>query len=138
MPAKTKHKIVIDTNLWISFLLTTDYSKIDSLLSNETIILLFSEELIDEFVQVAQRPKFRKYFSLDDLENLLVKVRTKAEFISVTSIVDICRDTKDNFLLALAQDGKATHLITGDNDLLVLQKIGKTKIITITKYLSKK
>ena len=138
MPTKTKHKIVIDTNLWISFLLTTDYSKIDSLLSNETIILLFSEELIDEFVEVAQRPKFRKYFSLDDLENLLVKVRTKAEFISVTSIVDICRDTKDNFLLALAQDGKATHLITGDNDLLVLQKIGKTKIITITKYLSKK
>ena len=138
MPAKTKHKIVIDTNLWISFLLTTDYSKIDSLLSNETIILLFSEELIDEFVEVAQRPKFRKYFSLDDLENLLVKVRTKAEFISVTSIVDICWDTKDNFLLALAQDGKATHLITGDNDLLVLQKIGKTKIITITKYLSKK
>ena len=137
MPAKTKHKIVIDTNLWISFLLTTDYSKIDSLFSNETIILLFSEELIDEFVEVAQRPKFRKYFSLDDLENLLVKVRTKAEFISVTSIVDICWDTKDNFLLALAQD-KATHLITGDNDLLVLQKIGKTKIITITKYLSKK
>ena len=118
--------------------MTSDYSKIDALLSNETIVLLFSQELIDEFVEVAQRPKFRKYFSLDDLENLLLKVRTKAEFISVTSVIDICRDPKDNFLLALAQDGKATHLITGDNDLLVLQKIGKTKIITITKYLSKK
>lgn len=138
MPAKPKHKIVIDTNLWISFLLTSDYSKIDSLLSKETIVLLFSQELLDEFVEVAQRPRFRKYFSIDDLENLLLKVRTKAEFVSVTSDIDICRDPKDNFLLALAQDGKATHLITGDNDLLVLEKIGKTKIITLTKYLSKK
>ena len=138
MPAKPKHKIVIDTNLWISFLLASDYSKIDSLLSKEAIVLLFSQELIDEFVEVAQRPKFRKYFSIDDLENLLLKVRTKAEFVSVTSVIDICRDPKDNFLLTLAQDGKATHLITGDNDLLVLEKIGKTKIITITKYLSKK
>ena len=138
MPAKTKHKIIIDTNLWISFLLTSDYSKIDALLSNETIILLFSQELIDEFVDVAQRPKFRKYFSLHDLENLLLKVRAKAKFISVTSIIDICGDPKDNFLLALAQDAKATHLLTGDNDLLVLRKIGTTRIITITKYLSKK
>ena len=138
MPAKTKHKIIVDTNLWISFLLTSDYSKIDALLSIETIILLFSQELIDEFVDVAQRPKFRKYFSLDDLENLLLKVRAKAKFISVTSIIDSCRDPKDNFLLALAQDAKATHLLTGDNDLLVLQKIGTTRIITITKYLSEK
>jgi len=138
MPAKTKHKIIIDTNLWISFLLTNDYSKIDALVSNKTLVLLFSQELIDEFVEVAQRPKFRKFFSLNDLENLLLKVRANAKFVSVTSTIDICRDPKDNFLLALAKDGKATHLLTGDNDLLVLEKIGATRIITITKYLSKK
>jgi putative PIN family toxin of toxin-antitoxin system len=138
MATKTKHRIVIDTNFWISFLLTNDYSKIDHLFSSENIVLLFSQELIDEFIEVAQRPKFRKYFSLADLEDLLTKVRAKAEFISVTSNIEICRDPKDNFLLALAQDGKATYLITGDKDLLVIQKIGKSKIITITEYLSKK
>ena len=137
MAKKTKHRIVIDTNLWISFLLTSDYSKIDPLFSSENIVLLFSQELIDEFIEVAQRPKFRKYFSLEDLKDLLIKVRATAEFISVTSIIEICRDTKDNFLLALAQDGAATYLITGDKDLLILQKIGKTKITTITEYLSK-
>ena len=138
MATKAKHRIVIDTNLWISFLLTSDYSKIDPLFSSQGIVLLFSQELIDEFIEVAQRPKFRKYFSLVDLQDLLIKVRTKAEFISVTSKIEICRDPNDNFLLALAQDGKATHLITGDKDLLVLEKIGKSKITTITKYLSKK
>lgn len=54
------------------------------------------------------------------------------DLIEVESIVTICRDPKDNFLLALAKDGKADYLITGDNDLLVLNKFGKTKIITIT------
>lgn len=138
MPAKAKHKLVIDTNLWISFLLTSDYSKVDQMFADNTVKILFSRELLDEFVEVAQRPRFRKYFSLDDMEDLLTKVSAKAEFISVTSTVDLCRDPKDNFLLALAKDGNATHLLTGDNDLLVLRKVGKTRILTIAGYLRKK
>ena len=58
MPAKTKHRIVIDTNLWISFLLTSDYSKVDPMFADNAIKLLFSQELIDEFVEVVQRPRF--------------------------------------------------------------------------------
>jgi len=138
MPTKTKHRLVIDTNLWISFLLMNDYSKVDPLFADNAVKLIFSQELIDEFVEVAQRPKFRKYFPLDDIVDLLTKVRTKAEFIAVTSKVDLCRDHKDNFLLALAKDGNATHLLTGDKDLLVLQKVGKVKIVTITDYLTRK
>lgn len=69
---------------------------------------------------------------------MLKILRAKAEFITVTSVIDICRDPKDNFLLALAHDGYATHLLTGDKDLLVLKKVGKTKILTITEYVSKK
>lgn len=137
MPTKTKHKLIIDTNLWISFLLTRDFQKIDSFYSNKDITLIFSHELLNEFVEVANRPKFKNFFSFDDLEDLFIKLRSNAEFIVVTSILEICRDPKDNFLLALAQDGKATHLITGDKDLLIIQKIGITKILTISEYLSK-
>ena len=134
---KTKHRIIIDTNLWISFLLTKDLSKIDSLLKGNHVKLLFSQELLEEFIEVAKRPKFKKYFSQQDIKNLLSKINTKAEFITVKSNVTICRDAKDNLLLALAKDGKASHLITGDSDLLVLNKISKTEILTITSYLSK-
>ncbi len=135
---KTKHRVIIDTNLWISFLLTKDFSKIDLLLKDNKLTLLFSQELLDEFVEVAQRPKFKKYFSTNDLQDLLSKIRTKAEFISVTSFIDLCRDKKDNFLLALANDGKATHLITGDKDILGIEKLNKTEISTMTDYLTKK
>ncbi|WP_083596607.1 putative toxin-antitoxin system toxin component, PIN family [Cnuella takakiae] len=73
---------------------------------------------------------------MEDLQQLLESISRKAQFVDVTSEVDACRDPKDNFLLSLAQDGKATHLLTGDKDLLELQKHGRTKILTISQNLS--
>ena len=124
-----KDRLIIDTNLWLSFLIKKDYIKLDEILSDELVTLLYSQQLIDEFIEVAQRPKFKKYFSNADLQQLLMGMSKRAHFIEVSSIVDICRDPKDNFLLALAKDSKASHLLTGDNDLLVLKRFGKTKII---------
>ena len=37
-------------------------------------------------------------------------------------------------MLSLAVDGKADYLLTGDKDLLVLEKIGDTKIKTISEF----
>ena len=130
-----KDRVIIDTNLWISFLLTKDFSKFDTIIADKKLILLFSQELIDEIVEVTQRIKFRKYFPLDDLERLLLKIRNRADFIKIKSTVTDCKDPKDNFLLSLSVDGKATHLITGDKDLLVLKFYGETKILSITAYL---
>ncbi len=56
------------------------------------------------------------------------------DFIEVESLITVCRDRKDNFLLALAKDGKADYLLTGDKDLLELKKFAKAKIITITNF----
>ncbi len=128
-------RIIIDTNLWISFLLTKDYSKLDKLFSNNDLVLLFSAELLEEFVEVARRPKFKKYFAVADINSLLSEIHLKAEFLEVTSEINLCRDPKDDFLLSLSQDGNATHLITGDNDLLEIKVFGKTLILTIADYL---
>ena len=135
MPKK-KDRIIVDTNLWISYLLSSDYIRLDKLFANQSLTLLFSETLLNEFIEVAHRPKFRKYFASRDLENLLIKIKDEAEFIEMTSDVQICRDPKDNFLLSLAKDGKATYLITGDKDLLDIKIFGGTKIVTIRNYLS--
>lgn len=126
-----KLRIILDTNLWISFILTKDYSKLDQILDSKSAVLLFSAELLDEFLEVVRRPKFRKYFSQEDLLGLLNQIETHAEIIRVNSIVKECRDSKDDFLLALAIDGNATHLITGDLDLLSMKKFKNTEIITI-------
>lgn len=133
-----KHRVVLDTNLWISFLLTRDYSKFERLMSADLVTLLISYELMEELVEVAERPKFRKYFNLSDLTDLLVNLKQKSELIHVSSQFNVCRDDKDNFLLSLAIDGNATHLLTGDKDLLVLHPFGEVQIQTITDYLFKR
>ena len=133
-----RDKIIIDTNLWISFLISGDYSKLDRLLLGGKCILLFNEELLEELLIVSQCPKFRKFFSVKDINLLLSALEDYMLFVNGNSVVNICRDEKDNFLLALAIDSKADYLLTGDKDLLELIKIRKTRIITISSYLALK
>lgn len=107
MPKKPD-RIILDTNLWISFLISKDYSKLDKLLF---------------------------YFSLSDIEDILDTINEHAEFVTVKGQVIMCRDPKDNFLLSLAADGQADYLLTGDHDLLALKKMNKTKIMLLSDYL---
>ncbi len=127
---KTK-KAILDTNLWISFLISKDYSFLDNYIEKGKIKLIFSEELFNEFILVTERPKFKKYFSKKDIKKLTQVISNYGFLVSVKSDVKICRDIKDNFLLNLAIDSKADFLVTGDNDLLELKTIAKTKILTI-------
>ena len=130
-------KIILDTNLWISFLISKDFSKLDKILFSGKCRLVFSEELMQEFLQVAGRPKFRKYFFPDDLETILETIEEYADFVQVTTITTECRDPKDNFLLSLAIDAKADYLLTGDNDLLDIRNMQGTEILTISEFLQK-
>jgi uncharacterized protein len=128
-------RIIIDTNLWISFLITKDFTKLDEIIFSRHGILIFSQELLDEFLEVAKRPKFRRFFSAPDIEEILETIEEYADFVKVETKIEICRDPKDNFLLSLSVDGNADFLLTGDKDLLDLQKIGETTIITISDFL---
>jgi putative PIN family toxin of toxin-antitoxin system len=133
-------KVILDTNLWISFLISKDYSFLDNFIEKGKIKLIFSEELFSEFISVTERPKLKKYFAEDDVKHLIRLIDKYGILINVSSKKSICRDLKDNFLLNLAVDSLADYLVTGDNDLLVIKKIQKTRIITIkelTKELSK-
>lgn len=129
-------RIIIDTNLFISFLITKDFSKLDRILLSEKAVLLFSEELLNELTDVVKRPKLKKYFHKRDVERLLDVIGEFAIAVQVVSEIELCRDEKDNFLLALAMDGKADYLLTGDKDLLELKTIGDTEITTLTTFLN--
>lgn len=130
-------KVIVDTNLWISWLITKDYKKLDKVFLKKNFKLVFSLELIEEFIEVVHRPKLRKYFSKKDIETIIQFIYESALFVDVKSQTTGCRDEKDNFLLALAIDSKADFLLTGDKDLLEIKKIGKTRIIAWIELLEK-
>ena len=137
MKKKVK-RIIIDTNLWISFLITKDFTKLDEIIFSRQAFLVFSQELLDEFLEVAKRPKFRRFFSASDIEEILETIDEYADFVKVKTKIEVCRDPKDNFILSLSVDGNVNFLLTGDIDLLDLNKFGETTIITISDFLKEK
>jgi putative PIN family toxin of toxin-antitoxin system len=128
-------RVILDTNIWVSFLITKDFAKLDEIIFSKQCILVFSQELLDEFLEVVRRSKFRPFFSASDIESILETIDEYADFVKVESKFQICRDPKDNFLLSLSVDGKADFLLTGDKDLLELDKFGLTTITTMSNFL---
>jgi putative PIN family toxin of toxin-antitoxin system len=135
--AKRPERIVVDTNILISYLIGNSFIRLDKYIQSGQVKLIFSEELLNEFLEVTSRPKLRKYFSEKDIFSLLDHIQNNADFIDVTSKVAVCRDQKDKFLLALCADGKADYLITGDEDLLVIKKFRKTTVITFAEFIQR-
>lgn len=123
--------VILDTNLWISFLISKDYSFLDNYVLKGKVKLIFSEELFHEFIIIAEKPKFKKYFSKSDINQLIQMIDKYGILVKVTSEIILCRDIKDNFLLNLAVDSNADFLVTGDKDLLEIKNIHITKILTI-------
>ena len=129
------YKIVIDTNIWISYMLNRSQSLLGQILLSEAIDLVSSQALEDELFNVLNRPKFSRRFTLEQIQRFREDFELAVHHIQVSSQVDICRDPKDNFLLALALDANADFILTGDEDLLVLSRFNDIVIITIRDFI---
>jgi putative PIN family toxin of toxin-antitoxin system len=129
-------RLVIDTNLWISFLISKSFQKLDEILLNSSVKICFSYELLSELHESTSKPKLSKHFGENAIEAMLFALSEFIELIEVTSEVSVCRDPNDNFILALCKDADADFLLTGDKDLLALNPFGKTKILSIAAFIS--
>jgi len=63
---KRKDRIILDTNIWISFLISESFSGFDVLISSNNIEFLFCEEQLQEFIDVVNRPKLKKLFLISN------------------------------------------------------------------------
>ncbi len=103
-------KVIIDTNLWISFLIGKQLASLKPLLIEQVVQPILSEQLLQEVVLVTQRPKLQRYFSPTKVKELIDLLEIIGLSIERKSEVLICRDPKDNYLLALAKDSQADFL----------------------------
>ena len=69
MRSDCKTRIIVDTNLWISFLIGKKLAGLLDFLSDEKVELVVSQELLNEVLEVASRPKLKKYFSQEHLND---------------------------------------------------------------------
>ncbi|MBO7625870.1 MAG: putative toxin-antitoxin system toxin component, PIN family [Bacteroidales bacterium] len=134
MPRKTEQRVIIDTNCWISFLIGRRMSRLVDLLSSESVKLVVCQELLDELQDVTSRPKLAKYFPQKEVDSLIEFMELIGERFEPRQKVQICRDSADDYLLALAIESHAHYLVTGDQDLLVIKKIKNCRIVDVITF----
>jgi len=110
--------IILDTNIWISYLLSRKYHILTNLILSNQLKIVTCNKLINEFNEVLQREKFRRYIKMKDIREA-VKIHLRlCRLVEVEMKSDYLTDKKDNYLIDLYIASKATLLVTGDKQLL--------------------
>ena len=135
MPPRASLRLVVDTNVFISSLLSGPMMRLARIAFTDHTLLYSVEQLV-ELKEVMSRRKIRARIIKGNQEELITSLWVHAELVPVRSSVRICRDPDDDHFLALSVDGLADILITGDKDLLVLKKFNKTRIITPGEFMA--
>jgi putative PIN family toxin of toxin-antitoxin system len=122
---------VFDTNVLVSAFLVPDSKprRALELVRRKGAVLLSAATLV-ELREVLDRPRILRYTSNQLVEPFLAVLARGAEWVNVTSTIAACRDPKDDKFLELAVDGRATHIITGDFDLLTLNPFREIRILS--------
>jgi len=127
-------KVIFDTNVWISFLIGKHLAKIKQYISDGSITIITTEQLLTEIKIVTNREKLKKYFPEESVKELVELLETIAITVEIKPTHFINRDTKDNFLLDLIDYSKADYLVTGDKDLLAHNPFKSAKILTPAEF----
>lgn len=98
--------------------------------------ILISVPVLLELAEVLTREKFNKYLLEEKRMLFLVTFLKGAELVKVIEAVTDCRDVKDNKFLELAMSGSADFIVSGDDDLLVLNPFRGIPIITPREFLN--
>ncbi|MFN4871590.1 MAG: putative toxin-antitoxin system toxin component, PIN family [Pseudanabaena sp.] len=133
----SKIRIVLDSNVILSAALfkgSTPRQALDK--ASITGQILMSNEIIEELTDIFNRPKFDRYSSKQLRNEFLNAFLAIVENVQIVEKIAACRDRKDDKFLELAVNGKANYIITGDQDLLVLNPFQDIEIISVSDYLS--
>ncbi len=134
-----KIRVVIDTNIWLSMAIGSRVvsEQMSVIIEREDIEVFSSVELFDELTEILAKPKLKNYLTQERTQQLFDLIWLKTVLIKVQSNLQLCRDSKDDFIINLAFDSNSHYVITGDKDLLILNPINTLQILTLSNFLQK-
>jgi len=132
-----KKIIIADINWWISLVISRFENKFAIILEMEILEFVSCKQLETEIQDSFKKQRLQKFLSKDVMDTFWISFRQWNKNVDIVSNISICRDPKDDYLLALAKDARADFLITGDKDLLILEKFETTIICTLTDFINK-
>jgi putative PIN family toxin of toxin-antitoxin system len=130
-------KVVLDSNIFISaFYWKGIPRKVFDRITNGLDELYITDEILNEIIAVMASKKFNS--NINEIKEYTKIIESYAiKLYSKDDPIEISRDKDDNKILQCAIDGDVDYIITGDNDLLVLNEYKGIKIIKPYDYLNK-
>lgn len=132
-------RAVLDTNLLVSYLLTHRPPiaiLLDHHLARDDFVLVTAPELLAELDRVLAYPKLQRYYTDEERTRFVALVMALAEVVDLPETIPrICRDPDDDRVIACAVVGGADVIVSGDDDLLALERAGGIPILTAAQFL---
>ena len=128
---------MFDTNVLISGYLWKGLARraLEKVRSREWALLI-SNDAIDELIRVLAYDKFG--LKPEEIGPIVRDLTEISEFVEVRTQIQIIEDDPtDNIFLALAIDGGADVIVSGDHHLLDLEEFEGIPITSIRKFLAK-
>lgn len=117
-------RAVVDTNILVRALIKPlgTVGPVLRHLRDGHYTLLYSEKLLEELVDVLGRDRIRRKYHLDkeDIATVVALILLRGIPVVPEQTITACRADKDNRVLEAAVAGRADVIVSGDDDLLVL------------------
>ena len=130
-------RVLLDANVFISYLLTPAQNSAVTRIVDAAVLgefqLLMPEELFDELEEtIRTHEHLARRIPEEVMRTFVDLVLEIAEVIPriTEPIPALTRDPEDDYLIVYALIGRAEYLVTGDRDLLVLERVESVDILT--------
>jgi hypothetical protein len=100
------------------------------LIQSEKVEVVTDARQIAEIEEVLSRPKIKKQIGSHRLAVMRRFLHRKAKLVKPKHRIKACRDPDDDYLLEIAVEAKAVVLVSGDDDLLVLDPFRSVRIVS--------
>jgi len=130
----SRPRLVVDTNVLVSaFLWQGTPGRVIELAGEKEVRLFTSRALLDELAATLAKKKLSKYVAATGLtaEQMLAGYKRIATTVTARQLDErVSRDADDDAVLACALAARADLVVSGDDDLLVLQSFKGIAIVS--------
>ena len=132
-------RAVLDTNVLVSYLLTHRpplATLVDYHLARDDFVLVTAPELLAELNRVLGFSKLQRYYTEEERKHSVALVMALGDVAELPEVLPrISRDPDDDQVIACAVAGEADVIVSGDEDLLALERVGDIPILTVAQFL---
>ena len=132
-------RAVVDTNILVRAVIKP-HSTVGPVLlrlRHGDYTLLYAQSLLEELIDVLNRPRIRDKYRLtdQDIQTVVSLILLRGEAVVPQERTTACRDPKDDKFLEIAVAGGADVIVSGDQDLLVLHPFAGIPILQPAAFL---